>query len=262
MSDRAMNDRAHGDVRAPGLLRLALEARAPWEFGASLAALPLLRSAPAGDGHAVLVFPGLAASDVSTGMLRRYLTECGYDTHKWMQGRNLGPRPGVLAGCRDRVLDLYRSSGRKISLVGWSLGGIYARETAKVVPEAVRSVITLGTPFSGHPKATNAWRVYELATGERVDDGARSWPHLADAPPVPTTSIYSRTDGIVNWKTCLEAESATTDNIEVEGSHCGLGHHPAAVYAIAEKLAQPEGKWAKFDRSGWKALVYPNPKRR
>ena len=165
-------------VRAPGALRLALEWRAPWELGAGLAALPLLSMAPTGDGHPVLVFPGLIASDASTGLLRRYLTSQNYAAHSWKLGRNLGPRPGVLEACERQVEHLSARYGRKVSLIGWSLGGIYARETAKKLPEHVRCVITLGTPFAGHPRATNAWRVYEMASGERVDDTPRDWPHL------------------------------------------------------------------------------------
>ncbi len=259
MSDRTTADR----LRAPGYLRLALEWRAPFEFGASLASLPLLRTAPTGDGHPVLVFPGLAASDMSTAVLRRYLGDRGYGAHRWRQGRNLGPRPGVLAGCRDRVLDLQQRYGRKVSLIGWSLGGIYARETAKIVPDAVRSVITLGTPFTGHPKATNAWRVYEMASGEQVEAHGRDWPDLGTAPPVPTTSIYSRTDGIVAWQCSVQAPSATTatENIEVSSaSHVGLGVNPAVLYAVADRLAQPEGAWQPFERSGLRGLVYNDPK--
>ena len=219
-------------------------------------------SAPSGDGHPVLVFPGLAASDISTAILRRYLKDRGYGAHRWMQGRNLGPRPGVIAGCRERVLSLEKRYGKKVSLVGWSLGGIYARETAKIVPEAVRSVITLGTPFTGSPKATNAWRVYEMASGERVDDHGRDWPDLGKSPPVPTTSIYSRTDGIVAWQCSVQEPTPAThsENIEVSSaSHVGLGVNPAVLYAIADRLAQPEGAWQPFDRTGIRSLVYNDP---
>jgi hypothetical protein len=130
------------------------------------------------------------------------------------------------------------------------------------MPERVRSVITLGSPFAAGPKATNAWRVYELASGRRADEeDSRFGGSLAGAPPVPTTAIFSRTDGICAWQGCMEKASATAESIEVESSHCGMGHHPAAVYAVADRLAQPEGQWAPFDRGGWRALVYPNPNR-
>ena len=154
------------------------------------------------------------------------------------------------------------SHGRKISLVGWSLGGLYARQLAKMMPDRVRSVITLGSPFAGNPKATNAWRVYEMASGRRADEeDARFGGSLAETPPVPTTAIFSRTDGICAWQGCMEKPSAQSENIEVESSHCGMGHHPAVVYAVADRLAQPEGQWAPFDRSGWRSIVYPDPTR-
>jgi hypothetical protein len=131
-----------------------------------------------------------------------------------------------------------------------------------MMPERVRSVITLGSPFAAGPKATNAWRVYEMASGRRADEeDSRFGGSLAGAPPVPTTAIFSRTDGICAWQGCMEKTSATSESIEVESSHCGMGHHPAAVYAVADRLAQAEGQWAPFDRSGWRSLVYPNPHR-
>ena len=106
------------------------------------------------------------------------------------------------------------------------------------------------------------WRVYEMASGHRADDeDSRFGGSLAGTPPVPTTAIFSRTDGICAWQGCMEKASATSESIEVESSHCGMGHHPAAVYAVADRLAQPEGQWAPFDRGGWRALVYPNPNR-
>ena len=163
---------------------------------------------------------------------------------------------------RDLVRELSDSHGGKISLVGWSLGGLYARQLAKMMPDRVRQVITLGSPFAAGPKATNAWRVYEMASGRSADEeDARFGGSLAGAPPVPTTAIFSRTDGICAWQGCVEKSSAMSESIEVESSHCGMGHHPAAVYAVADRLAQKEGEWAPFDRSGWRSLVYPDPNR-
>ena len=194
-------------LRPPSRTLLMLEGRAVQELGAFMLLRPWLAAAPRGDGHPVLVFPGLLASDLSTQPLRGFLKQHGYAVHGWNQGRNLGLRTGVEA-------------------------------------------------------ATNAWKVYEFASGQRVDDRDH---HIAgpvsDPPPVPTTSIFSRSDGICAWQTCLNEEGPLVENIEVYGSHCGLGHHPAAVYAVADRLAQPEGQWTKFDRSGWKSLVYPDWRR-
>ena len=183
-------------LRAPGAFLLALEGRAPLEFGATLAAWPLLKTAPRGDGHAVIVFPGLGAGDFSTVPLRNFLSSHGYDTYGWDLGLNFGPREGVLKKSVERVRQIHKDTGRTVSLIGWSLGGIYAREFAKALPDHVRSVITLGTPFAGDPKATNAWRLYEFASGHKLDD-PDLLRHLKEAPPVPTTSIFSRTDGVV-----------------------------------------------------------------
>ena len=161
---------------------------------------------------------------------------------------------------QERLAELYARHGRKVSVVGWSLGGIFARELARRAPDQVRAVITLGSPFAGAPKASNAWRLYERASERKVED----WPgreQMKLPPPVPSTAIYSRTDGIVAWQGCLEREGPTSENIEIEGSHCGLGHHPAALWAIADRLAQPEDGWRPFDRSGLRALVYRDPRR-
>jgi pimeloyl-ACP methyl ester carboxylesterase len=246
----------------PSKTLMLLEGRAISELGAFLGALPLLSLAPRGDGHPVLVLPGLVASDVSTRPLRAFLRNRGYAVSGWRQGRNLGLRHGVQDAMVDLVQELNDTHGRKVSLVGWSLGGLYARQLAKMMPDRVRSVITLGSPFAAGPKATNAWRVYELASGRRADeDDTRFGGSLSGAPPVPTTAIFSRTDGVCAWQGCMEKTSAMSESIEVESSHCGMGHHPAAVYAVADRLAQAEGEWSPFDRSGWRSLVYPNPHR-
>ena len=249
-------------LRPPSRTLMFLEGRALSELGAFLGALPLLSLAPRGDGHPVLVLPGLVASDVSTRPLRSYLNNRGYAVSGWRQGRNLGLRPGVQHAMTDLLRELNDTSGRRVSLIGWSLGGLYARQLAKMMPERVRSVITLGSPFAASPKATNAWRIYEMASGRRADEeDARFGGSLAGTPPVPTTAIFSRTDGICAWQGCMEKASANSESIEVESSHCGMGHHPAVVYAVADRLAQPEGKWQPFDRSGWRSIVYPDPNR-
>jgi pimeloyl-ACP methyl ester carboxylesterase len=246
-------------IKAPSRTLLLLESRAIPEFAAFLGALPLLNLAPRGDGHSVLVLPGLIASDVSTRPLRAFLKGRGYDVHGWSLGRNFGPRPGVERLMLERIGELRRNSGRKVSLIGWSLGGVYARQLAKQCPDDVRLVISLGSPFNGDPRATNAWRVYEYASGRRADE--QPIGSLREPPPVPTTAIFSRTDGICAWQCCAEKQGSRVENIEVDGSHCGLGHHPAVVYAVADRLAQPEGQWRPFDRTGWRSFVYPDPNR-
>jgi dienelactone hydrolase len=236
-------------IRAPGAHLMALEWRAPFEAMSTLALWPLLMRGPRGDGHSVLVLPGLAAPDLSTGVLRRFLSRRGYRPHRWQQGFNFGPRPGVLEACLERVHSLHRSSGRKVSLIGWSLGGVYARELAKMAPDAVRCAISLGTPFAGPPTATNAWRLYEFVSGQRVGEHALH-AGLHEAPPVPTTSIYSRTDGVVAWRCSIQAPARHAENIEVRASHVGMGAHPAVLHAVADRLAQSEGDWRPFRAAG------------
>ena len=242
-------------LKAPGALLMALESRAPLELGVTLATWPLLKTAPPGDGHAVIVFPGLGAGDLTTVPLRNFLTAQGYETHGWDLGLNLGPRAGVLQKSVDRVEEIHKQSGRKVSLIGWSLGGLYAREFAKALSNKVRCVITLGTPFAGDPKATNAWRLYEFASGHKIDD-PELLAQLKIPPPVPTTSIFSRTDGVVAWPLSLQKESVRTENIEVHASHVGLGFNPLALYAVADRLSQQDGKWQKFHRDGWREWFY------
>ena len=247
-------------MRPPSRLLLLAEGRALWEAGAALALWPLLQLTPRGDGHPVLVLPGLVASDMSTRLLRRYLEGRGYDAHGWGLGRNFGPRDGIEDGMIAKLEALHAESGRKVSLVGWSLGGVYARLLAARHPQWVRSVITLGSPFTGNARATHAWRVYEGVSGQSAED-PRRMQHVRPTPPVPTTSIFSRSDGVVAWRCSVEEAGPQSENIEVIASHLGLGAHPAVLYALADRLAQPEGQWKAFDRRLWGPLVYPDPGR-
>jgi pimeloyl-ACP methyl ester carboxylesterase len=236
------------------------EIRALWEAGATLAVWPLLQLAPRGDGHPVLVLPGLVASDSSTRLLRSYLKGRGHDVHGWGLGRNLGPRAGVEAAMVKKLKALHDKEGRKVSLVGWSLGGVYARLLANRHPELVRDVVTLGSPFAGSPRSTNAWRVYEGVSGQSAEDAPRM-RLVTPTPPVPTTSIFSRSDGIVAWRCSVENTGPTSENIEVLGSHVGLGAHPAVLYALADRLSQPEGEWKPFQRGMLGPLLFPDPAR-
>ena len=250
------------DPPAPSRALMFLETRALPELGAFFLMQPWLAMTPPGDGHPVLVLPGLLADDRSTRPLRGFLKSRGHAVHGWKLGRNLGLRANVEADMMARIDELFeRHGGRKISLVGWSLGGLYARQLVKRAPEKIRCMISLGSPFAGAPQSTNAWQAYELASGRKVSERDLLSEQLADTPPVPTTSIFSRSDGICAWQACLNISGPQAENIEVYGSHLGLGHHPSAVYAVADRLAQPEGAWKKFDPPGWWALSYPDWRR-
>ena len=257
-----MNDRvnAKAAVRAPAWWKLALEARAPFEFGAGIAALaPLLALGPRGDGHPVIVYPGFGATDRSTAPLRHVLGLLGYRAVGWGAGRNSGMKPAWLAEGAAQLRSLGREHGRKVSLIGQSLGGIYARELAKLAADEVRCVITLGTPFTGPPDATNASRLYEWVNGKQHRTGPLR-ESVRSAPPVPTTSIYSRTDGVVAWQCSIEEPGALAENIEIECSHVGMGVNPLVLHAIADRLAQPEGEWTPMRRDGLRRFAYPEPK--
>lgn len=252
------------DHSAPNALLVAMELRAPWEFWSVLPSWPLLRQAPAGDGHPVIVFPGLSASDGSTLPIRGYLQNLGYDVSGWNQGYNFGPRAGILETAKRQVIDTFEATGEKVSLVGWSLGGIYARELAKLLPDRVRSVVTMGTPFAGSHTSTNAWKLFQLTSGKDVTKELQQFD-LPVAPPVPTTSIFSRTDGVVAWQASIQKPQKAnpdTENLEVIASHIGLGLNPSAWWALADRLSQPEGRWRPFERrNAFQRMVFPDPNR-
>ena len=246
-----------GEWRAPALPLMLAEVRGILEFNASLLLSPLLMRAPRGDGHPVLALPGFLASDLSMAPLRRYLGELGYDTHAWQMGRNTGGVARLRGALRDRLAEIHAATGRKVTIVGWSLGGVYARDLALQLPGLVRYVVTLGSPFAGDVRATRATRLYEALSGETVDDNPELRQAISGDLPVPTSSIFSRSDGIVNWRTCLLRPSDSAENIEVHlASHVGLGVNSAVLWAIADRLAQPEGEFSPFDRSGPFAIAY------
>ena len=241
--------RASSDSAPPSLaLFLSDFPRGAGDLGLFLAATPLLRRAPRGDGHPVLVLPGLMAADSSTRLLRRFLRRLGYHVHGWRLGRNVGPTPEIVEGLGSRLDDLVARHERKISVIGWSLGGVYAREIARRRPDDVRQVITLGSPIRMQdPSQSRATRTYQRFSkrhmpglGNRVTNGPYE-PIL-----VPATSIYSKLDGIVAWRACLDEVGERSENVAVIGSHVGLGHNPAALWVIADRLALPEGDWRPF----------------
>lgn len=228
------------DPTPPSPLLLMLEGRAFVEYGALLMSGRMLRQLPRGDGHGVMVLPGFGAGDLSTQPMRRVLERLGYDVHGWGGGRNLGMRRSIKAGLWQRFEHLYERHHARVSLVGWSLGGVFAREMARHSPQLVRRVITLGSPFNHHPRANNADRLYRMVNGGDSGIDWEGFERRRVPPPVPCTAIYSKSDGIVAWRCSIEDEAPNTENVEVRGSHCGLGVNPQALKVIAERLARPE----------------------
>lgn len=247
------------DINPPSSWLLASETRAVWEIWAGMAMyLPVRQLAKKGDGHAVLVLPGLGASDVSTLLLRRFLDDLGYVSYGWEQGRNRGFDEAVFGKLQQQLNALHAKHGGKVTLIGQSLGGVYARELARIAPTQVRQVISLGSPFTGHPLASTGLRMYEWLSGEKIEnlDFDR---HEASrvTPPVPTTAVYSKLDGVVAWKCSIESGPGTSENIHLRGAtHCGMASSPAALYLLADRLAQQPDNWKPFAPRGAQRLLY------
>lgn len=242
----------------PSRLLTALEGRAFLDMSSFVATLPLLRQLPRGDGHPVLVLPGYLTSSRSTTTLRWFLKDLGYAAHRWKLGTNYGFSELLEAGMQRRIRTLHRRYGKRVSLLGWSLGGVYARELARALPDHVRLVMTMGSPFKGKGTGTRLSALYEMTAGHRPEDlGEDFLGRMNDAPPVPVTAMYTRTDGIVHWNTTVEdLTHDRVENIEVGGAHCGLGFNPRALMVIADRLAQSEGNWQPFRPWGPLRLMY------
>ena len=223
-----------------------------------------------GDGHPVIVYPGLGAGAMNTGQLRAFLKECGFTVYDWDGGVNTGPVGRLhdwLPCLEERLLAIHREHGRTVSLVGWSLGGVYARELAKSRPECVRQVITLATPFQALGHGNHAGAFFRLLHPESSHLDRALQDRVSRTPPVPTTSIYSKSDGMVAWRGCLEARTRRSENVEVCASHLGIASHPQVVRIVANRLAQPEGRWRPLTRAeppwrGAPGLITPPSARR
>lgn len=230
-------------MKRPGFLTAVTEpVRSTGEFATSLGLLPLLPVLPKGDGHPVLVLPGFLATDGSTRWLRNLLGNLGYEAHGWGLKRNIGPTVEVVNRLPDLVDRLAQERGTTVSVIGWSLGGVYARHIAARTPRLVRSVMTLGTPVrSGVRGASNADSLFESLRAAHVS----GYPILDDGVPlpVPVTAMHTRSDGVVPWQSCIVQPASNTENLRVRGSHTGLGHNPAVVYVIANRLALADGAW-------------------
>jgi Palmitoyl protein thioesterase len=236
----------------PAPLLRTLEWRTGVEYLTALAAARRIADWPRGDGHPVLVIPAFLAGPLSTQLLRNVLRRLGYRVYDWGLGYNAGYRASMKETLPARLRHIReRSDGRKVSIIGWSAGGIYARELARAFPDDVRSVITLGSPFRGNHQATTVWKVWQLVNRGAEATAAVSESALerrAQPLSVPTTCIYSRSDGIVAWQCCTSLPAPETENVEVRSSHLGFGHNVETLSVIADRLAQREGSWRPFRR--------------
>ena len=200
---------------------------------------PPASTTPRGDGHPVLVFPPFLCGDAATRLLRRYLEACGYVAYGWNLGRNLGPSDAVLDGTARLLAETSARHGRRASVIGVSLGGVFAREAAKRHPQCARRVITLCSPFR-LPTASAVAPIFRLCTARHGDAFAHLLPALAEPPPMPTTAVYTRRDGIVAWESCLNSEAPEVENLEVAGAHATIARNPQVLAILAERLAGPE----------------------
>jgi len=224
------------------------------EYKKLLAAWPALRKrAPDGDGHPVLIIPGFTADDGMTEPLRDALKQKGYNVYAWGGGRNLGLDDKTVEHLRQRLEKIFKENGnRKVTLIGHSLGGFYARELAREFPDLVRGVITIGTPFGvGMDKKAVLFpvrKLIEMLTGGKASlSDADMVQRLLTPPPAPTTSIFSKTDVIAGWKACLNPAAPQAENIEVRASHVGLIYSLDTFAVVLDRLAQQEGGWKPFN---------------
>ncbi|MFT4754253.1 MAG: pimeloyl-ACP methyl ester carboxylesterase [Salibacteraceae bacterium] len=250
-------------TKRPSLFWLATEmGRAVAELGMSLPYRKYLLKKYEGDGHPVIVLPGFMATEKSTKSMRDFITKMGYTAYDWEMGRNVA-KIKTLYNLFEKLEEIADKHGEEVTIIGWSLGGIYGRQMAKEKPELVRQVITLGSPFRGINEPNNATWLYNLISkGKRVIDIDASL--LADLPkptPVPTTSIFSKQDGVVAWKTCMdEHETDIAQNIQVRGSHIGLSVNATVLKIIADRLMYRKENWRHFQTSNVveELLFYPS----
>ncbi|MDB5744981.1 MAG: alpha/beta hydrolase [Polaromonas sp.] len=239
-------------ISRPSLTLLSSEPwRAAMEF-LSFKAHDLMKNKalPAGDGHPVIIFPGLATDGSVVAPLRDYCESLGYTAIDWGRGYNIGPKGELdpwLADLAAHTAELLQPHAHTATLIGWSLGGIYAREVAKLLAPRVRQVITIGTPFNAEADHTNVGWLFRMLSGASVAIDPALSERLRTPPPLPTTSIYSRTDGVVAWETCCHAKKTRrVQDIEIDGSHIGMGWNPAVLKIVADRLGQRSARWQPY----------------
>jgi pimeloyl-ACP methyl ester carboxylesterase len=244
-----MCNRAEEKPSRPPLYLLGAE---PWRAMLEFATYKLSRAPRAanGDGHPVVIFPGMATDGRAVAPLRSHCESLGYTALDWGLGVNKGPQGDVDAWTRAlaaHVRGLLAGFRKSATLVGWSLGGLYARELAKILGPRVRQVITIGTPFNADSDRTNVGWIYRLLTGTDGAIDPRLSRRLRTPPPVPTTSIYSRSDGVVDWRACThDVPRPRVEDVEIASSHLGMGWNSKVLEVVGDRLAQREGRWRRY----------------
>lgn len=233
-------------IAPPRAALLPLELRVLAEGVALAAAWPALNRAPDGDGHGVVVVPGFTADDASMAPMRRFIANRGYVAHGWDNGRNMGATQANLDAVVAKLEAVADETGRKVSLIGWSLGGCFVREVARECPELVRQVMTLGSPFQDVRANAISTMLQMFAPEDVIEDPERE-KTLGSPIPVPSTAIFTPTDAIVAGDACRECPGGQRESIEVFASHMGLAYNPLVYFAIADRLAQAEKHWRHFE---------------
>lgn len=228
--------------------------RVPWMESSLQEPLP----AGSAEGHPVVFFPGLGMTNLPFAWLMQYARSLGHEALPWGEGVNLGPRQGLLKACCERIERLAHQRGQAVSLVGWSIGGVYVREIARRIPGSVRCVVTLGAPFAPHPVTAQTRELFVTSATRSLDDEEQML-RLAETPPVPTTSVYSRFDLVVPWQASLNPVGERCENVEVVSSHIGLAFHPGVYLVMADRLAQDPLKWCPFAIEGFNHWVFARP---
>lgn len=248
------------NTHAPSKIWALLEGRSVLEFGSFLSLRLLMKKLPKGDGHPVIVYPGFLGGAGSTRPLRGLLRDLGYHVYDWGMGRNVTFNEAREDQMRAFVKRIHKKHKQKVSLIGWSLGGVYVREIAKFHPECVRQVVSLGSPLTGTRHAARVKNLFEAINGKPKPSTQERLKHLHEVPPVPSTSILTKTDGIVHWEGSIQDVTAMSQNIQVPASHIGLGVNPLVMYILADRLSRNENEWVKFESNGLKKLLFKLPK--
>ena len=246
-------------IQRPPLVLLGTEPlRAAWEFASQKIRKPA--RSKRGDGHPVIFFPGLGTDGRSVATLREHCRALGYDALDWGQGFNTGPTGDVdewLRSLKAQIAGLLTEQSQKATLIGWSLGGIYARELAKLMAPRIRHVITIGTPFNAKADHSNIGWLYRLLSGTSPDIDSALSERLVTPPPVRTTAIYSRSDGVVAWQTCRHGRRLPlVRDIEVDSSHIGMGWNREVLAVVADRLAQPPVPSSAYERADKKIPTF------
>lgn len=192
-----------------------------------------------GNDAPVITLPGFMAGDIAMAQMRESLRAAGFRARGWQLGANLGASHDTIERIHARVNDVAQREGRSVHLVGWSLGGVFAREYAKRHPEMVASVVSMGSPFSGSRKANNAWRLYGIVAGHSVEDTPIEF-HPADKPDVPTYALWSKKDGVIAAASACGLPHESDRSMELECGHMAFAYAPESVRAVIECLLEAE----------------------